>query len=511
MTEKEYKRIFGDSVAMDIYYMGVTKYPSLQHVDNGIDDIKNNIKTLHLPQRVIDAMKECDKDSYLNIVGSEALGTGAYLAICQKRFNKPIEQFNEKESSLVLQEFKKMNPYRLFLKTSGIENDKAQTSQLDRIIKNAIRTSTQLLGNKVLKDDYQNIFLDTFFNAGFTYGMQTKFDMELFDFFKGKGNTEVWRDENGKITCPGDSCPKECDDTCPIWCATKAATYLQKLNNPYMAIQEYKKAIAIAPDFKDAWSNMASCYGSLDKHQEAYNCYKTAYELDHNYRNAIYGLIISCKNLSNYEEAMKYCDIYAQIFSQEEARNLRSQILTAQENNPNAKMADDMTMATAIIEQAKKIGIINKTASFKLIPELAVERKRVCATVHDALSHPIGIVRGFILPLGFVCSGAYAGIGAVIHWDDDWDSLKEEGIAETLLDAWEPDNMNSYVLNLLFDEDEQKAEEFDNKINELSKWVLGKYMKDPEDESQFQKDGLEIMSAMYIFGMVCQMDRMGMR
>ncbi len=510
MTEKEYKRIFGDSVAMDIYYMGVTKYPSLQHIDKGIDDIKNNIKTLHHPQRVIDAMKECDKDSFLNIVGSEALGAGAYLAICQKRFNKPIEQFSEKETAQVLQEFKKTNPYRLFLKSSGIENDKTQTSQLDRIIKNATRTSSQLLGDKVLKDEYQNIFLDTFFNAGITYGMQNKFDMELFDFLKGKGQTEVWRDANGKIRCPGDSCPKECDDTCPIWCATKAANYFQKLNNPYMAIQESKKAIAIAPDFKDAWSNMASYYGSIDKHQEAYNCYKTAYELDNHYKNAIYGLIVSCKYLGRYEEALKYCDTYAQNVSQEEARKLRSQVLIAQENNPNAKMADDMTMATAIIDQAKKIGLLNKTAGLKHIPELVIERKRVCATVLDSLLHPTSFI-GRVTPLGWLCSGAYAGIGAVCHWADDWESMKEEGIAETLLGAWEPDSMDSYVLNLLFEGDEQKAEEFDNKINELARWAKEKYLKESDDESQVQKDGLEIMSAMYIFGMVCQMERMGMR
>ncbi len=509
MNLNEYTRIFGESVAMDIYYMGVTKYPSLQHIDKGIDYIKSNIKTLHHPQKVIDAMKECDKDSYLNIVGSEALGAGAYLAICQKRFNKPIEQFDEKETAQILQEFKTTNPYRLFLKSSGIENDKGQTSQLERLVKNATRTSTQLLGDDVLKDDYQNIFLNTFFNAGITYGMQNKFDMGLFDFLKGKSPKEVWRDANGKISCPGDSCPKECDDTCPIWCATKAATCLQKLNSPSLAIQEYKKAIAIAPDFKDAWSNMATCYGSMDKHQEAYNCYKTAYELDNHYKNAIYGLIISCKNLGKYEEALKYCDIYAQNVSQEEARKLRSQVLLAQENNPSVKMPDDMTMATAIIDQAKRIGLLNKTANFKLIPELAIERKRVCATVLNALLHPT-IIIGRSTPLLWLCWGVYAGIGAVIHWDEDWETLKEEGIAETLLGAWDPDSMDNYVLSLMFEGDEKK-EEFDDKITELSRWAKDNYLKESDDESQVQKDALEIMSAMYIFGMFYQMERMGMR
>lgn len=51
--------------------------------------------------------------------------------------------------------------------------------------------------------------------------------MGFFNKRKNKENPVVWRDASGKITCPGDSCPKDCDDTCPIYLNTQAGMMCQ--------------------------------------------------------------------------------------------------------------------------------------------------------------------------------------------------------------------------------------------------------------------------------------------
>lgn len=118
--------------------------------------------------------------------------------------------------------------------------------------------------------------------------------MGLFDFKKRQ--KVVWRDRNGKIMCPGDKCPKSCDESCPIWCQTLAINAFQT-GQDATALNLLKKALAIAPDFKDAWVNLASVYGHMNNHLEANKAFKTAYAIDNNYKNAFFGLIVSSKNL----------------------------------------------------------------------------------------------------------------------------------------------------------------------------------------------------------------------
>ena len=332
--------------------------------------------------------------------------------------------------------------------------------------------------------------------------------MGIFDFFKKKGNSVVWRDNKGRIYCPGDSCPKDCDDSCPVWCASKAAVLLQRTNNIEKAIEEYKKAVSLAPDFKDAWSNLGSCYGQLNNHIEAKRAFSVAYEIDYSYSNAIYGLIISCKNLGQYEEALKYCDIYGQVVNQSDAERLRSQVLDAQKKNSVNRYDNDITMALNIIGHAREMGILVPNDGFPHIPEIMSDRKQVCAKVYDAGLHNLG---GKPTPLFWVESGVYAGIGAVHFWNADWQSLKEIGIAETLLDIDEPSNMTYYVLECLgFEYDTEEYEEFTNSIADLSHWVVDKYKNHFSDEND-ENNVIEIMCAMYLFGMVFQMERLGMR
>lgn len=86
--------------------------------------------------------------------------------------------------------------------------------------------------------------------------------MGFFELSQKKdANSVVWKSADGQITCPGDSCPKDCDETCPIYLNTQALMLIQK-NQDEKAISLYEKALAIAPNFYDAWNNLAGVYGS---------------------------------------------------------------------------------------------------------------------------------------------------------------------------------------------------------------------------------------------------------
>jgi len=124
-----------------------------------------------------------------------------------------------------------------------------------------------------------------------------------------------WRDEStNKIRCLGDNCELalkdvDCPDTCPIWAGTIARSLIA-IKEYEHAIKEYRKAIEVAPDFKDAWVNTGMCYGQLKRYEEAITAYYEAYKLDNNYKNAIYGLASANKDAGKYEESLKWVEFY---------------------------------------------------------------------------------------------------------------------------------------------------------------------------------------------------------
>ena len=74
-------------------------------------------------------------------------------------------------------------------------------------------------------------------------------------FFNSKSGP-VWKDANGKITCPGNKCRKVCDNTCPIFLKTQADE-LTAIGSDSLAAITYADVLRIAPEFGEAWNNRA--------------------------------------------------------------------------------------------------------------------------------------------------------------------------------------------------------------------------------------------------------------
>ena len=154
--------------------------------------------------------------------------------------------------------------------------------------------------------------------------------MGLFDFFtkKSSGKKSVWRNAQGVIACPGDSCPKDCDDTCPIYLNTQAAM-LMSIGQNVKAIPLYKKALDIAPDFYDAWNNLGGIYGGQGEYQNAYNHYFKAHELNPQKPNPVFGLMLTSRDLGRFEECIKWCDLYKTLSRDGRDVPIRNVALTA--------------------------------------------------------------------------------------------------------------------------------------------------------------------------------------
>ena len=130
------------------------------------------------------------------------------------------------------------------------------------------------------------------------------------------------------ITCPGDSCPKDCDNSCPIYLNTQAAM-LMAVGRLDKALSMYKEALRIAPDFYDAWNNLGSIYGQQGDYQVAYEHYSKAHELYPHKSSPVFGLMITSRDLKKYEECLNWCDLYKSLSNDGKDISVRNAALVA--------------------------------------------------------------------------------------------------------------------------------------------------------------------------------------
>ena len=334
--------------------------------------------------------------------------------------------------------------------------------------------------------------------------------MGLFDKFRKKKG-DCWRNADGKIECPGDSCPNECDTACPIWCQTIAVQALQA-GNHQLAISNFKKAASIAPDFKDAWVNIASVYGMMNNHVEANKAFQVAFSIDSNYEKAIRGLITSFKCMGHFDEAMKYCDIYERnLNNKKEADVLRQTVREAQNSGSVRRQDTDMSIAMDAVKEAQKYDLLKSNDKMPTIPEILVERKRTCQEIRNALLELGRTDKRALIPTAWFKWPIFAGMGAVYHWHVNWPELKKKGVPETLLEPRGVFAMDDYVLDAIGVGSESKeGQDMNVKLTAL---VLALSADRIEMKPTLYHDSqtLEFMQAMYILGMVMEMERLGMR
>ena len=322
-------------------------------------------------------------------------------------------------------------------------------------------------------------------------------------------NHEYWRDKNGKIVCPGEyACSQKCSERCPIKCNTDGLE-LSMNNRLGAAIQKFQQAISIAPDFPDAYNNLGAAYGMNNQDQEAYECYKKALELRKLYPNALNGIIIAERNLGLYDDALKHCDDLERLHPQR-ASELRRNIKAKMNASPAAPAINWLSLGGELIDKARHDGYV-KSENCPQIPELMVQADTVCSQIMRdqiiAENDGDSDINSRIITVS--AWSALAGMGAVYHWHVDWDALQRAGIYKTLTKERGYVAMDEYVfatIGIPFGSDECKK--LTSYMFTLTVYALQKLT---EAGVQPSTSTLTIIQkAMYAFGMVFEMNRLGM-
>ncbi len=329
---------------------------------------------------------------------------------------------------------------------------------------------------------------------------------------KAESDSVVWRDKTGKIACRGDTCPKDCDNSCPIWLNTLGLQMLQR-DEPLQAIPFFQGAVSIAPDFADAYNNLGGAYGSSNQHEKAYEFFGKALELKRDYPNAMYGMIVAAKNLGKYDEALKYCDAYDRLpgCSAAELRQDIEQLAAGKQSNPQ-QSGNWMLLAAKLLQSGREKGYI-QSEGFPQIPELMVCAEPTCLKILDAEldyeeDHPEAKKHGAMTVYSWA---AFAGMGAVYHWNEDWNALSKAGVYETMTKERGFFAMDEYVLDTIgipFGSDQCK--EFLQFIFGLTAECMG-YISNENSEASAIDTLIYGAKAMYAFGVVFEMNRLGMR
>ena len=316
-----------------------------------------------------------------------------------------------------------------------------------------------------------------------------------------KSNNKCWRGDDGTIRCLGDECKTECSDKCPIWLNTKGLEYLM-FNKPVVALPLFEKAVEMEPEFEGVYNNLAAAYGMNGNYNEAINAYKKKLEFDPLDDDAIYGIAVSYKNLNEYQKALEYCEKYEDTFgSEDRIEKIKAVCL----NTDDEESLNPISICMFMLEEDRKEGLIDYHGGFPNIPELIIQKDLVCDEILEQLRE-YAMEHNNLFPLcGAWC--AYAGIGAVYLWNEDWNKLREKGIVSSLASPKGFEELDEYVTMLMgldFDSEESRTLR-----GSLAGW--GDSLEEELCEEGFDEETFKVfLHAMYMYGLVYGMARLGM-
>lgn len=173
----------------------------------------------------------------------------------------------------------------------------------------------------------------------------------------------VWRNSDGKIECPGDYCPRECGDDCPIFVNTKASSLMMKRQYDE-AIPLYEKILGMAPDYYDALNNMSVIYGTRGDYQRSYDYSLKAHQINPERPSPIRSLMFACRDLKKYEECLCWCDKYKKVCDDGTDEEVRKQVKGS--SNVDVHKVNDTVESDAVIKVCKTTKKLCKTTKKSL-------------------------------------------------------------------------------------------------------------------------------------------------
>lgn len=321
-----------------------------------------------------------------------------------------------------------------------------------------------------------------------------------------KDKVAPWRDETGKISCKGDDCLIECDENCPIFLNTIGLSLLKE-EQYENAIEAFKDALHIAPDFLDAQNNLGTTFGMCNQHQKAYDAFLAAHKMKENYPNALFGLIVAETNLGLIDDALQHCNEYDMLPGCDSIK-LRQRLNQCNSITQNTSDPNFLDIVPGLIHLGNIEGFLT-SQEIPFVPEIVSLSDKVCMKICKAMQdsekgHADNRAYAFSLKWS-----AYAGIGAVYLWHTNWEDLKKKSLYEELVRERGIQEMDEYVHDLIgLPYESPEGELFTSHLTDATLLCM-----DIVNE-MYGKLNLEIVKnatkAMFVYGMVYEMNRLGM-
>lgn len=295
----------------------------------------------------------------------------------------------------------------------------------------------------------------------------------------------------------------------------------------------FSKAVELDPTIKEAWANLGNICGSVEQYDKALLMFQRAYALDTNYKNAVYGLAATYKNLGKYKESYQYCNEYLQKFGSDDAiqgiiSKLIEMVTTKSESARPAAPKEERaihgvsaapkasqkvaSLQAALILEGFNRGLLQQKSAPN-IPEVWIKADETINQLFQGIAgeypedvEPISI---YTVLLGF---SIYTGLGAVALWDQDWPSLKVKGIYNALISDRGIDRMDEYVTELMgYPYGSAEGRRLMHDLQAMMPVVLqAAGYRLPDERPKNTQELHDCMVALFYFGGVMEMQRLGM-
>lgn len=176
-------------------------------------------------------------------------------------------------------------------------------------------------------------------------------------------------------------------------------------------------------------------------------------------------------------------------------------------------MQTSTDLLVKMLEEEKKNGSLNWNGSVPMIPELFLEAPIVAECLYNNLQPYMN--NGISLISTTLGWCAYAGLGAAAMWNEDWPTLKSNGIVPALTTPRGIGEMDEFVLDYIgLGFNSKEGKELTERIHLHSDItmlpVLGPVAGGHEQKA-FMQQFNECCIAMFEYGVTVQMYRMGMK
>ena len=178
------------------------------------------------------------------------------------------------------------------------------------------------------------------------------------------------------------------------------------------------------------------------------------------------------------------------------------------EGTGTAKQPSPLDICLGLLPYGQKLGYVTSQEAFPSIPEIMCQARDVSSYLLDRMIVEYDTLT--VLRLGPVWA-AYAAMGAVRFWHDDYDQLKSKGLIQSLTEPRGIEEMDEFVMDHIgWGFKSEKATDFGKHLIEMSRLAMDMAANKSIDPGVLFGCYINASMAMFYYGMIIEMNDLGL-